>query len=760
MTTSNVLRRLYRFCGSDWTRTKGFLRHRLTNKLRWTFKLWYLVDVRTVLVTGMVQAAIICIGCYLGVREVQKDAFDYPRMQLIGQAVYRFGILLICCFGEHYFARRAMRNENHADLIAVGLLSMLLGGAMLAESLAPRHATAIHPPLWVGVGCALISGLLLFVSASMYRRLGWRQLMRFGSAPAKRVMYVRLKQHETLVTLDLLCMMALGLATVRTILFALDEERSGAWQLYVSCAAWVLGAALDLYLKWLSVHEKKVRTLVCAILGCLPRGWFLYLSVLVFAGNPTDPIAGAPSRAPSPSPVVTSSNASSTVEIDEMMSSNTSSTVEIDEMMAASQLALAIVSACVRLAVTLSSFVVALFVYGHGVSLFGDEKDLLHRVASIQSGLVAPEQSADADGLPSRWRTLPEEARKAIECVVRGKVLDVAVFESDETMDDGADASAETSAEATADAATSSGMSAAARAFVQYSPELETLRWSWTDYIGVDQVVDVRIKLRDGQGDGETGPKTAMGQRGSMHDLVSAVSPAKVAAAATAALGRKWWAREHVARDQTPNGESPEGLEMGFEQTVQTMQALGLPPPRLEEGVLGARSDGLRQQHALKRMVRIASAQMSQRPVVLQIVCHSSLRGQRHTAKGGALRLQTLFLASKDAETLFYWYVGLRLLVLEHRAHRPPLTSAQVHWVRNVFDALDRNCHGFVNRASVPRLLAAANTSASVPIPKGLMHLSLPFVQRLLANVGTAPKAPTSPQIGTDDLGLAPMTSE
>ena len=305
MTTSDVLKRLYRFCGSDWTRA---------NKLRWTFKLWYLVDVRTVLVTVMVQAAFICVGCYLGVREVQKDAFDYPRMQLIGQAVQTFGILLICCFGEHYFARRAMRNENHADLIAVGLLSVLLGGAMLAESLAPRHATAIHPPLWVGVGCALISGLLLFVSASMYRRLGWRQLMRFGSAPAKRVMYVRLKQHETLVTLDLLCMMALGLATVRTILFALDEDRSGAWQLYVSCAAWVLGGALDMYLKWLSVHEKKVRTLVCAILGCLPRGWVLDLSVLVFAGNPTDPIAGAPSRAPSPSPVVTSSNASSTLK--------------------------------------------------------------------------------------------------------------------------------------------------------------------------------------------------------------------------------------------------------------------------------------------------------------------------------------------------------------------------------------------------------------------------------------------------------------
>ena len=722
MTTSDVLKRLYRFCGSDWTRA---------NKLRWTFKLWYLVDVRTVLVTVMVQAAFICVGCYLGVREVQKDAFDYPRMQLIGQAVQTFGILLICCFGEHYFARRAMRNENHADLIAVGLLSVLLGGAMLAESLAPRHATAIHPPLWVGVGCALISSLLLFVSASMYRRLGWRQLMRFGSAPAKRLMYVRLKQHETLVTLDMLCLMAFGLATIRTILIALDEGRSGAWHLYVSCAAWALGGALDIYLKWLTVHEKKVRTLVCAILGFLPRGWFLYRSVLVFAGNHT------------PSPGGTISNASSTVEI--------------DEVMAASQLALAFVSACVRLAVALSSFVVALSVYGHGVSLFGDEKNVLHRVVirdTIRDGLVAPEQSADADCLPSRWRTLPEEARKAIECVVRGKVLDI-VFESDETMNDGAYASAEAGAEATADAATSSRMSSAARAFVQYSPELETLRWSWTGYIGVDQVVDVRLKLRDEEGVGKTEPKTAPAQRGSVHDLVSAVSPAKVAAAATAALARKCWrTRERVARDLTPNGldESPEGLEMGFEQTVQTMQALGLPPPRLEEGVLGARADGLRQQHALKRMVRIASAQLSQRPVVLQIVCHSRQQGQRHTAKRGALRLQTLFLASKDAETLFYWYVGLRLLVLEHRAHRPPLTSNQVQWVRNVFDALDRNCHGFVNRASVPRLLAAANTSGSVPLPKGLTRLSLPFVQRLLADVRTAKSS-------IDDLGLALMTS-
>ena len=723
MTTSDVLKRLYRFCGSDWTRA---------NKLRWTFKLWYLVDVRTVLVTVMVQAAFICVGCYLGVREVQKDAFDYPRMQLIGQAVQLFGILLICCFGEHYFARRAMRNENHADLIAVGLLSVLLGGAMLAESLAPRHATAIHPPLWVGVGCALISSLLLFVSASMYRRLGWRQLMRFGSAPAKRLMYVRLKQHETLVTLDMLCLMAFGLATIRTILIALDEGRSGAWHLYVSCAAWALGGALDIYLKWLTVHEKKVRTLVCAILGFLPRGWFLYRSVLVFAGNHT------------PSPGGTISNASSTVEI--------------DEVMAASQLALAFVSACVRLAVALSSFVVALSVYGHGVSLFGDEKNVLHRVVirdTVRDGLVAPEQSADADGLPSRWRTLPEEARKAIECVVRGKVLDI-VFESDETMNDGAYASAEAGAEATADAATSSRMSSAARAFVQYSPELETLRWSWTGYIGVDQVVDVRLKLRDEEGVGKTEPKTAPAQRGSVHDLVSAVSPAKVAAAATAALARKCWrTRERVARDLTPNGldESPEGLEMGFEQTVQTMQALGLPPPRLEEGVLGARADGLRQQHALKRMVRIASAQLSQRPVVLQIVCHSRQQGQRHTAKRGALRLQTLFLASKDAETLFYWYVGLRLLVLEHRAHRPPLTSNQVQWVRNVFDALDRNCHGFVNRASVPRLLAAANTSGSVPLPKGLTRLSLPLVQRLLADVRTAKSS-------IDDLGLALMTSD
>ena len=136
---SDSTKRLYRLCGQWRTRTKACLRRRasfLTQWIRWTFELWYLVDLRTVLVVWVAQAAFICVGCYVGIRDVLRDAVGYPTMQLVGQAVYRFGILLICCIGEHLFARRAMRNESRADLIAVALLSALLGGAMLAESLA------------------------------------------------------------------------------------------------------------------------------------------------------------------------------------------------------------------------------------------------------------------------------------------------------------------------------------------------------------------------------------------------------------------------------------------------------------------------------------------------------------------------------------------------------------------------------------------------------------------------------------------------
>ena len=40
----------------------------------------------------------------------------------------------------------------------------------------------------------------------------------------------------------------------------------------------------------------------------------------------------------------------------------------------------------------------------------------------------------------------------------------------------------------------------ACRSFVQYSPELQTLRWSWRDYIHLDQIVEIQLKARLGGG--------------------------------------------------------------------------------------------------------------------------------------------------------------------------------------------------------------------------------------------------------------------
>lgn len=123
------------------------------------------------------------------------------------------------------------------------------------------------------------------------------------------------------------------------------------------------------------------------------------------------------------------------------------------------------------------------------VSLFGDEKNVLLRLvggvsAAARSPLapaaaVHEDEGAALHETREQWRGLPPEGQRAIERVVRGKELDL-VFQTDQVLES-------EDAEAKGDEA-GIGRASSARAFVQYSPELETLRWSWTGYIGLDQV--------------------------------------------------------------------------------------------------------------------------------------------------------------------------------------------------------------------------------------------------------------------------------
>ena len=78
---------------------------------------------------------------------------------------------------------------------------------------------------------------------------------------------------QKLIYLDLLCLIALGAATARSLLIA--SEKDGGLndpELYVSCGAWALGLLYDVLLDYLTKHEKKVHTLVAAVIGCVPRG--------------------------------------------------------------------------------------------------------------------------------------------------------------------------------------------------------------------------------------------------------------------------------------------------------------------------------------------------------------------------------------------------------------------------------------------------------------------------------------------------------
>ena len=88
----------------------------------------------------------------------------------------------------------------------------------------------------------------------------------------------------------------------------------------------------------------------------------------------------------------------------------------------------------------------------------------------------------------------------------------------------------------------------------------------------------------------------------------------------------------------------------------------------------------------MRARVRQAAQQLGNRDVILQIRCHSSLRGRKHKADGRSMRKQTLLLSSKNRETLLYWYWGLRVLLREYHGRRQLITLLQAKWMRHVFE--------------------------------------------------------------------------
>ena len=99
--------------------------------------------------------------------------------------------------------------------------------------------------------------------------------------------------------------------------------------------------------------------------------------------------------------------------------------------------------------------------YGHAIYLFSED------------------MREEEELLPEHWRILPSETRRAVESLVRGHVLDL-VFETDDIL--------ETEAVQVDDPndPISVERSSSSRSFVQYSPELETIRWSWSGYASLN----------------------------------------------------------------------------------------------------------------------------------------------------------------------------------------------------------------------------------------------------------------------------------
>jgi hypothetical protein len=300
-----------------------------------------------------------------------------------------------------------------------------------------------------------------------------------------------------------------------------------------------------------------------------------------------------------------------------------------------------------------------------------------------------------------------------------------------------------------------------ARSFFQYSHELQTLRWSWRDYVGLDQIVDVRVV------------KPYMRRQSKRRASSTASYPSADIAASSASSADASAVDEGAACCADADASAVSSMERGGTgggggggegdaapkpgQSHARHKSAHAPQRRaltrtftatdlassLADVATGKAATDL-QSGVQKLRAKRDAVQLEHRDLVLQIRYHSALRGGRFIADGRSLRLQTLMLSSRDSDTLYCFHQGLTHALTEYHGTRPRLTTHQAKWIRNVFEAVDKRASGAVQLSSLPRVFAAANIY--VPLTRALANspprVSLFDVQRRLIEILTAPKTP------------------
>lgn len=153
---------------------------------------------------------------------------------------YRTLTAQVIAFSEGLLVHRAVDAENHGDLVAAGVFTTIIGTLPLLEH--ARLAPPVEPPMWAALACLLVSVAFLTLVALLFSGFGWRRFMLFGSDPARRVLFDRLLNFHTLLTLDLIGAVLLALVVLDQAVAAAGTA-DGALVLWGGAAA-LLGHAL------------------------------------------------------------------------------------------------------------------------------------------------------------------------------------------------------------------------------------------------------------------------------------------------------------------------------------------------------------------------------------------------------------------------------------------------------------------------------------------------------------------------------------
>ena len=392
-----------------------------------------------------------------------------------------------------------------------------------------RCYTRFNFPCATGILCATLSACFLYLIATLHSRFGWRRFMLFGSDPERRALFDALLHFNTLLVVDALLLLASALMVpyeLATSEVAPSVRPFGPW---VTTGALIVSAGYIALLSWAAVREKACLTVCLLPIGLLASGWILLYAVSSFGkvGNrrtlpstsasrflptssspppprllllaasslPHPPLISPSYQLPASSPLPQKVQAFSQVggafyESIHRTGFDGHGYELTSSVVAFYQLTIATAAALLRLCTGGMSLQLARCVYGKGIQLFENPKS---RIAH----------------LPQRWQGLPLDVKSALQAILHGHILDL-VFETDEVR-----APAPLTHPATHPSCHPSlastiltpypipclplsfpplqhlnigditmsglvGVPTSARSFVQYSEELQTLRWSWT----------------------------------------------------------------------------------------------------------------------------------------------------------------------------------------------------------------------------------------------------------------------------------------